>query len=74
MGDDFVRDLLALGVRPGGVLRVHSSLRALGPCAGGPAVVIEGLRMAPGPDGTLLMQALSYTAITAPRGTPARSA
>jgi aminoglycoside 3-N-acetyltransferase len=62
--DDFVRGLLALGVRPGGVLLVHSSLKALGPQAGGPAAVIEGLRRALGPDGTLLMPALSYATVT----------
>lgn len=65
MEDDLVRHLLALGVRPGGVLLVHSSLKALGPHAGGPAAVIEGLRRALGPDGTLLMPALSYATVTA---------
>ena len=35
MNDDLVSDLLALGVRPGGVLLVHSSLKAIGPRAGG---------------------------------------
>ncbi len=57
-------DLLALGVRPGGVLLVHSSLRALGPAAGGPREVIAGLREALGPGGTLLLPALSYAAVT----------
>ena len=59
-----VRDLLALGVRPGGVLLVHSSLKALGPLAGGPAGVIGALREAIGPAGTLLMPALSYKTVT----------
>jgi aminoglycoside 3-N-acetyltransferase len=65
MADDIVRDLLALGVRPGGTLLVHSSLKALGTNAGGPAAVIDGLRRALGPDGTLLMPALSYATVTA---------
>jgi aminoglycoside 3-N-acetyltransferase len=67
MNDDFVRHVLELGVRPGGVLLVHSSLKALGPSAGGPAAVIEGLRKALGLDGTLLMPALSYTTVTPER-------
>jgi aminoglycoside 3-N-acetyltransferase len=57
-------DLLALGVRPGGVLLVHSSLRALGPVPGGPGTVIAGLRAALGEGGTLLMPALSYENVT----------
>jgi aminoglycoside 3-N-acetyltransferase len=64
MDDDLVRDLLELGVRPGGVLLVHSSLKALGPRASGPAAVIEGLCRVLGPDGTLLMPALSYATVT----------
>jgi aminoglycoside 3-N-acetyltransferase len=64
MHDELVRCLLELGVRPAGVLMVHSSLKALGQRAGGPAAVIEGLRGALGPDGTLLMPALSYSTVT----------
>jgi len=57
-------DLRALGVRPDGVLLVHSSLRALGPVAGGAETVVRGLLDALGPDGTLLMPALSYNHVT----------
>jgi aminoglycoside 3-N-acetyltransferase len=57
-------DLHALGVRPGGVLLVHSSLRALGPVPGGAETVVHGLLEALGPDGTLLMPALSYARVT----------
>jgi len=64
MQSDIARDILALGVRPGGVLLVHSSFKALGPRAGGPAAMIAGLREALGPEGTLLMPALSYAAVT----------
>jgi aminoglycoside 3-N-acetyltransferase len=55
-----VDDLLALGVRPGGVLLVHASLKALGPVDGGPAAVCAGLAQAVGPEGTVLMPTLSY--------------
>jgi aminoglycoside 3-N-acetyltransferase len=57
-------DLLALGVRPGGVLLVHSSLKSLGPVEGGAETVIRGLLEALGPEGTLLMPALSYDRVT----------
>ncbi len=56
-------DLLSLGVRPGGVLLVHSSLRSLGPNAGGAEAVVQGLLDALGPHGTLLMPALSYETV-----------
>src|SRR5512137_302949 len=64
MVGDLASDLLELGVRPEGVLLVHSSLKALGPRAGGPAHVIAGLQRALGPRGTLLMPALSYASVT----------
>lgn len=57
-------NLLALGVRPGGVLMVHASLRALGQVPGGAETVIRGLLSALGADGTLLMPALSYEHVT----------
>ncbi len=57
-------DLKALGVRPGGVLLVHSSLSALGWVPGGPETVIRGLEAALGSDGTLLLPALSYERVT----------
>lgn len=57
-------DLLSLGLRPGGVLMVHASLRALGQVPGGAETVIQGLLSALGADGTLLMPALSYEHVT----------
>lgn len=57
-------DLLALGVRPDGVLMVHSSLRALGNISGGPETVIQGLLAALSDGGTLLMPALTYESVT----------
>ena len=83
--DQLCADLLALGLRRGGVLLVHSSLRALGLASvrpevtssdpesasngreansGGPEAVIHGLLQALGPEGMLLMPALSYAHVT----------
>jgi len=47
--------LHALGVEPGGVLLVHTSYRAVRPVEGGPPGLIEALRAALGPEGTLVM-------------------
>lgn len=55
--------LRELGVRPGGVLLVHSSLRSLGPLEGGAEAVILGLLESLGPRGTLLLPALSYASV-----------
>lgn len=57
-------DLLSLGVRPGGALMVHSSLRSLGPVEAGAETVIQGLLAALGKAGTLLMPALTYERVT----------
>lgn len=59
-------DLRTVGVRSGGVLLVHSSLRALTPgrtLPGGPATVIHALIRALGPDGTLLLPGLSHMSV-----------
>lgn len=52
--------LEALGVKKGGILLVHSSMKALGEIDGGIETLIRGIKLALGPDGTLLMPALSY--------------
>jgi aminoglycoside N3'-acetyltransferase len=52
---EMVEQLRALGVRRGGVLLVHTSFRAVRPVEGGPAGLIEALRIAIGEDGTLVM-------------------
>jgi len=56
----FKRDALAMGLRSGGVLMVHSSLRSLGYVPGGPETVIQALLTTLGEESTLLMPALSY--------------
>jgi aminoglycoside 3-N-acetyltransferase len=57
--DQLVAQLRALGVRPGGVLLVHTSFRAVRPVEGGPAGLVAALRAALGPEGTLVMPAWS---------------
>jgi aminoglycoside N3'-acetyltransferase len=47
--------LRALGVRPGGVLLVHTSFRAVRPIEDGPLGLIDALRAALGLNGTLVM-------------------
>lgn len=53
--DELVADLARLGVRPGDVLMVHASLRAIGPVEGRAGGVVAALDAAVGPEGTLLM-------------------
>jgi aminoglycoside N3'-acetyltransferase len=48
-----------LGVGEGGVLLVHTSFRAVRPVEGGPVGLIEALRDALGPEGTLVMPSWS---------------
>lgn len=48
-------DLRALGIRPGATVMVHASLRAVGPVDGGADSVVDAIRSALGPDGTMLM-------------------
>jgi aminoglycoside 3-N-acetyltransferase len=59
--------LLALGVQPGGVLLVHSSMHSFGPSFSeenqGAEIVIQSLLSALGSGGTLLMPALSYDTV-----------
>ncbi|MBU0685637.1 MAG: AAC(3) family N-acetyltransferase [Candidatus Thermoplasmatota archaeon] len=52
-------DLAALGIAPGMVLLVHSSLSSLGWVCGGPVAVVMALEAALGREGTLVMPAYS---------------
>ena len=49
------KDLAALGVEPGMVLLVHTSLSKIGWVSGGPVAVIQALEEVLGPGGTLVM-------------------
>ncbi|MBK3627765.1 AAC(3) family N-acetyltransferase [Streptomyces sp. MBT49] len=53
--DSLTAELYALGVVPGEILLVHSSLSSLGWVCGGPVTVVRGLLDALGPDGTLVV-------------------
>ncbi|MEW2051533.1 AAC(3) family N-acetyltransferase [Streptomyces sp. NPDC005476] len=53
--DTFAAELRALGVEPGEILLVHSSLSSLGWVCGGPVTVVRGLLDVLGPDGTLVV-------------------
>jgi aminoglycoside 3-N-acetyltransferase len=57
--DEMAEQLLALGVEPGGVLVVHTAFSKVAPIEGGPAGLIEALRIAVGPAGTLVMPSMS---------------
>jgi aminoglycoside N3'-acetyltransferase len=52
---EVTKQLRDLGVERGGVLLVHTSFRATRPVEGGPQGLIESLRDAIGPEGTLVM-------------------
>jgi aminoglycoside 3-N-acetyltransferase len=66
-----VEQMLALGVREGGVLLVHIAYRAVRPVEGGPPGLIRALRAALGPAGTLVMPTMTDgAAIFDPRSTP----
>jgi aminoglycoside 3-N-acetyltransferase len=58
-----IENLWALGVRAGGVLLVHSSLRSLGTVEGGAETVVRVLLDVLGEQGTLLFPALSYATV-----------
>ena len=57
---DLVRDLVAIGVRRGDLLMVHSSLRSIGFVDAGPETVVEALLRAVGPEGTLVVPTFTY--------------
>src|SRR5579859_1294309 len=51
--------LRALGLPTGAIVVVHTSYRAVGPVEGGPSGLISALRLAVGPEGTLVMPSMS---------------
>lgn len=57
--EELVRQLLALGVRPGGLLLAHTAFSRIRPVDGGPSGLIEALRASLGPAGTLVMPAMA---------------
>jgi len=57
--ESITADLFSMGISRGMVLLVHSSLSSLGWVSGGPVAVILALERSLGPDGTLVMPALS---------------
>jgi aminoglycoside N3'-acetyltransferase len=56
---ELTAQILKMGVTPGGVLLVHTSLSSVGPIEDGPQGLIRALRVALGPDGTLVMPSMS---------------
>jgi aminoglycoside 3-N-acetyltransferase len=56
-------DLDRLGVTPGAVLLVHSSLKSLGGLPDGPETAVRAIIQSIGDAGTLLMPALSYETV-----------
>jgi aminoglycoside 3-N-acetyltransferase len=69
--DEIAAQLSALGVRPGGVLLVHTAYRAVRPVEEGPVGLIRALRKSLGPDGTLVMPTMTDgESVFDPRSTP----
>ncbi|NWG35636.1 MAG: AAC(3) family N-acetyltransferase [Chloroflexi bacterium] len=58
--DTLIRQLLDLGIQPGGILLVHTAFSKVKPIEGGPPGLIAALRAALGTDGTLVMPSMSY--------------
>ena len=57
--DAVAQQLLELRVKPGGVLVVHTAFSKIRPVEGEPSGLIEALRGALGPDGTLVMPSMT---------------
>lgn len=58
--DRLAADLRRVGVQPGDVLMIHSSLRSLGFVVGGAAAVVDALLDVLGPTGTLVGPSFNY--------------
>lgn len=57
---DIVAGFRALGLEPGGMLQVHSSLSSLGYVEGGADAVVDALLEALGPSGTLMVPTFNH--------------
>jgi aminoglycoside 3-N-acetyltransferase len=57
--NELTEQLRALGVQPGGILVVHSAFSKAAPVEDGPRGLIEALRAALGPAGTLVMPSMA---------------
>ncbi len=74
--DRLAADLRRLGIQPGDVLMVHSSLRSLGHVVGGAPTVVDALLQVLGPTGTLVGPSFNYETaqepgfVFDPRNTP----
>ncbi len=64
--DRLAADLRRLGVQPGDVLMIHSSLRSLGYVTGGAATVVDALLDVLGSTGTLVGPSFNYETAQAP--------
>ncbi|WP_328908879.1 AAC(3) family N-acetyltransferase [Streptomyces sp. NBC_00234] len=58
-GERLAVQLSELGVRRGGVLLVHASMRSVGAVDGGVRTMVDALRLAVGPEGTLVVPAIT---------------
>lgn len=58
-------DLKALGIRPGDAVLMHSAYKSLGGIEGGAKAFFETFLRLLGPEGTLIVPALSYESVTA---------
>ncbi len=59
--DDIVAGLRAIGLEPGDMVQVHSSLSSLGYVEGGPDVVVDAILDVIGPGGTLMVPTFNHT-------------
>jgi aminoglycoside 3-N-acetyltransferase len=58
--DQLIRQMLDLGVQPGGILVVHTSFSKVKPVENGPMGLIDALKTALTPAGTLVMPSMSW--------------
>lgn len=58
--NQLIRQILDLGVQPGGILVVHTSFSKVKPIENGPVGLIEALKTALTPAGTLVMPSMSW--------------